>query len=607
MAFFGGSTGVIYRQFSITIVSAMVLSVLVALILTPGAVRHAAEARRPGQARRQRAARPVLPLVQRPLRRAARDATSAACGRTIARQAARACGLRRHRRGHGAAVLRLPTGFLPDEDQGAVFTLVSCPSGATLPRTDARCEDGRELFPDEKEKDNVDASSPSAASPSPARARTPGIAFVQLKPWDERQGEENTSRRSPTARPARCRQYRDAHDLRPHPAGRARARQRHRLRPAAGRHRRRRPRRAHGGAQPAARHGGAGQALVGSAPDQPRGPPQLKVDVDQDKAGALGSRHRPRSTRPLSAAWADLRQRFHRPRPGQARLRPGRRALPPAPEDLRDWYVRGADGQMAPFSAFSTLTWANAPVAAVTATTALPALKIQGAAAPGVSSGDGDGGDGARSRASCRRASGSTGPASSYQERQSGGQAPALYALSLLVVFLCLAALYESWTVRSRCCWSSRSASSARCSAPAARARQRHLLPGRPAHDHGPAGEERDPDRRVRRRAHARRRELLEAAVEAARLRLRPILMTPRLHLRRAAAGDRHRRRRGQPERDRHGRSIGGMLTATFLAIFFVPVVLRLREALLPPGQGGSVPGRPVTKCGARPGRVTVG
>ena len=127
-----------------------------------------------------------------------------------------------------------------------------------------------------------------------------------------------------------------------------------------------------------------------------------------------------------------------------------------SPEDLGNWKVRTASGAMAPFSAFATTSWATAP-SGLTRFNGLPSYEFQGEAAPGHSSG------GAMDRMA--ELAGALGPGTdvmwsglSYQERLSSGQAPRLYAISLLVLFLCLGALYESWSIQSQCCWWCRSA-----------------------------------------------------------------------------------------------------------------------------------------------------
>jgi len=241
-----------------------------------------------------------------------------------------------------------------------------------------------------------------------------------------------------------------------------------------------------------------------------------------------------------------------------------------SPNDLKDWFVRSASGQMAPFSSFARTSWSNAP-AVLARFNGLPAYEIQGQAAPGKSSGDAM----ARIAELAARQPGTSVAWSglSYQERLAGGQAPLLYALSLLVVFLCLAALYESWSVPLAVLLVVPIGLLGAVLAVFARGLQNDVFfqvgllttMGISA---------KNAILIVEFAEHAERqgKSPLESAMEAARLRLRPILMTSFAFMFgvlplaiSSGAGARSRVAIGTTV-------LGGMLAATVLAIFYVPM-----------------------------------
>ena len=444
MAFFGGSTGVIYRQFSLTIVSAMALSVLVALILSPAL---AATILKPGDPLKHEG----NGLLARFFRwfndrfDRARNSHEKGVRKTIDRKW-RAAAV------YGAIVAvmalvfwRLPTGFMPDEDTGAVFTLTAGPSGATLPRTDKALAEVRNYFLT-KEKANVEGVFTVGGFSFAGQGQNAGIAFVPLKPWGERKGAENSSKAIADRATGALSQYRDALIISfiPPPAlelgnatgfdlqlvdtgdiGHAKLVE--------------------------ARNMMLGMAMqdkrvAGVRPVSLEDAPQLNVDVDQDKARALGL-DIGQINQTISTAWGGSYvndfidrgrvKRVYIQADEPYRLRP---------EDVQSLYVRGGDGQsMAPFTAFSTLKWANAPVQ-LSRYNGQPSLQVQGSPAPGVSSGDAMKAM-EEIQAKLPPGTGLQWTGLSYEEQQSSGQAPILYGLSLLIVFLCLAALYESWTI----------------------------------------------------------------------------------------------------------------------------------------------------------------
>ena len=444
MAFFGGSTGVIYRQFSLTIVSAMALSVMVALILTPAL---AATILKPGD-----------PLKHEGHGLSARFFnwfnSTFDRARVVHENGVRKTigGVKRSAVFYLAIVAvmafmfwQLPTGFLPDEDTGAVFTLVAGPPGATLPRTDAALDHTRRYFAANEAK-NIEGVFTVGGFSFAGQGQNAGIAFLPLKPWDERKGKENNSKSIADRATASLSQYRDALIISFIPPaalelGNATGFDLELVDTGNIGHEK----------LVQARNIMLGMALqdkriVGIRPVSLEDAPQLKVDVDQDKARALGLDNG-QINQTVSAAWGgsyinDFIDRGRVKRVYVQADEPYRQR----PEDISDLYVRGADGHsMAPFTAFSTLGWANAPVQ-LSRYNGLPSLELQGSPATGVSTGTAmKAMEDIQSKLPPGTALQWTGL--SYEEQQSSGQAPALYGLSILIVFLCLAALYESWTI----------------------------------------------------------------------------------------------------------------------------------------------------------------
>ena len=444
MAFFSGSTGVIYRQFSLTIVSAMVLSVMVALILTPAL---AATILPPGDPLKHEGSG----LSDRFFRwfnggfDRARLIHERGVRNTIG-------GVKRAAGVYvvifavmGLLFWRLPTGFLPDEDTGAVFTLVALPSGATLPQTDAALDYARNYF-EKNEAKNIEGVFTVGGFSFAGQGQNAGIAFLPLKPWDERGGKTSTSKSIADRASGALSQYRDALVISFIPPaalelGNATGFDLQLVDTGNIGHEK----------LVAARNQLLGMALqdkriVGVRPVSLEDAPQLNVDVDQDKARALGL-DIGQINQTISSAWGgsyinDFIDRGRVKRVYVQADEPYRQA----PEAVEDLYVRGADGKsMAPFTAFSTLKWTNAPVQ-LSRYNGLPSLELQGAPAPGTSTGT--------AMKAMEEMVAKLPPGTSlqwtglsYEEQQSSGQAPILYGLSLLIVFLCLAALYESWTI----------------------------------------------------------------------------------------------------------------------------------------------------------------
>jgi multidrug efflux pump len=444
MAFFGGSVGVIYRQFSITIVSAMSLSVLVALVLSPAIAANLL--RRPGEEAHGN-------WLDRSLARfgewfnarffQAADRYRDFIAKVIAnvRPAlvvyAIAC--------VALAVLfiRLPTSFLPVEDQGALQLQFTLPPGATQARTLEVAKKIEHYFLTE-EKQNIHGLFTVLGGNQGGSGQNAGRGFINLVPWDQRPGSENSAEAIAQRAMRHLGNMRDARFfvLNP-PAVRGLGQ-------------------ASGFTMELENTGGLSReafqdrldqvlsaarqdpVLTGVRENALKDNPTLKVNVDTAKAGALGlSQADVDST--LTAAWGGsyVGDFIDRGRVKRVFVQ-GDAPYRSSPEDLGDWFVRGSSGEIAPFSSFAQVSWSQAPTT-LTRFNGQPAFEVQGDAAPGKSTGE------AMQHISdiVAKLPGISADWSgiSYQERLSGGQAPLLYGISLVVIFLCLAALYESWIV----------------------------------------------------------------------------------------------------------------------------------------------------------------
>ena len=439
MAFFGGSTGVIYRQFSITVASAMALSVLVAIILTPALCATMLKPARPGHAPRrgffgwfnrtfERSATGYQRVVGRML---------VTTGRYLVVYALIAVAM-------GVLFVRLPTAYLPDEDQGILFAQIQLPAGATLERTQKVIRQVEHHFLEE-EKAAVESMFSIAGFSFGGRGQNVGIAFIRLKDWSLR--EDPSLHVAAVARRAMMAfsRIRDGLVFAFAPPAVVE------LGNATGFDLYLQDRAGLGHEQLlAARNrflelAAAHPALANVRPNGQDDTPEFRLEVDQAKAGALGLSQADINDT-LATAWggAYVNDFVDRGRIKKVYIQADApfRMLP---EDLDRWYVRNRNGEMVPFSAFSTGRWTYGPVR-LERYNGMPAVEILGQPAPGVSSGD--------AMAAVEEIAAQLPPGIgyewtglSYQERLSGAQAPALYAISLLVVFLCLAALYESWSI----------------------------------------------------------------------------------------------------------------------------------------------------------------
>ena len=438
MAFFGGSVGVIYRQFSVTIVSAMVLSVVVALVLTPALC---ASILRPSNAHAKQSG--FFGWFNRVFDRgttAYRDGTAwmlRRLGRFVLLFLLLTVGM-------GLLFVELPSSFLPQEDQGILIASVQLPVGATEERTSAIMDKVVDHFLTQ-EKDAVEGVFSTLGFSFSGAGQNVGIAFIRLKPFDERPSAD-LSAQAVAGRAMRAfSQLKDARVFALAPpaiqgmgnsngfdfylqdingAGHERLMQvRNQL------------------------LGAAAQSplLANTRPNGQEDEPQYHIDINQEKASALGLSFADINTT-LSTAWgSDYVNDFI----DRGRVKPvylqADADFRMQPEDVNRWYVRNGDGGMVPFSSFASGRWAfDSP--RLERYNGSSAMEIQGEAAQGVSSGD------AMNEINRLVAQLPSGFAHQWtglsaQEELSGSQAGPLYAISVLVVFLCLAALYESWSV----------------------------------------------------------------------------------------------------------------------------------------------------------------
>jgi multidrug efflux pump len=441
MAFLGGSTGVIYRQFSATIVAAMLLSVFVAIVLTPALC---ATMLKPVARGDHGSTRGFFGWFNRFFQRGSRryervvGSVLARAGRVMAIYAALAVVM-------VVLFLRLPTAFLPDEDQGILFSLIQAPVGATQERTMGAIEQVERHFLSDAESESVRSLFTVQGFSFGGGGQNTGIAFVKLEDWEERTAPEQSIGAVAGRAMGAFSQIKDAvvYAFPPPPLPE--------LGTSSGFDFYLQDLRAQGHeALIAVRNQLLGMAaesplLVGVRPNGQEDTPELRIDVDTEKAGALGLAMAD-VNETLALGWGgryidDFIDRGHVKRVYLQADAPFRMV----PEDFLDWYVRNREGDMVPFAAFATTRW-DYGSPRLERYDGIPAVQIVGQAAPGVSSGDAMD-ELERLMARQPPGFGLEWTGQSYEERAAGAQTPLLYSLSLLVVFLCLAALYESWSV----------------------------------------------------------------------------------------------------------------------------------------------------------------
>ncbi|AWU97803.1 efflux RND transporter permease subunit [Azospirillum ramasamyi] len=440
MAFFGGSAGAIYRQFALTIVSAMALSVVVALVLTPALCATMLKQVPAGHGHARKG---FFGLFNRGF-----DASSRVYVRGVRGAVNR---LGRYfvaylliLGGLGYLFLQMPSSFLPTEDRGQLFVLWSAPPNASAERTAETAKAVTSYFL-EKEKDSVEGLFTIVGFNFSGRGQNAGMAFVRLKDWSERESPALKPQAIAGRAMGALSQLKDAvvfAFLPPSVPGLGNAT---------------------GFDLQLVDRGGLGHdrlmqarnqllgmaaqnpKLVGVRPNGLEDTPQFKLDIDREKASALGLSLSDINTT-LSVAWGSsyVNDFIDQGRVKKVYLQadaPYRMQ----PSDIDRWYVRNSSNQMVPFSAFTTAQWVYGSPK-LERYNGSSSLNIQGSAAPGISSGEAM----AEMEAMMQKLPPGIGyewTGLSFEERLSGSQAPVLYALSMLIVFLCLAALYESWSV----------------------------------------------------------------------------------------------------------------------------------------------------------------
>ena len=567
MAFFGGSTGVIYRQFSITIVSAMVLSILVAMILTPALC---ATLLKPIDRGHELTQRGFFGWFNRTFERGSHH-YQGGVNHMLSRP-------KRYMLIYAAllilvvgAFLKIPVGFLPDEDQGTLFALIQLPPGATAARTnDALKQVEQHFLVDEKEA--VAGIFTVSGFSFAGNGQNTGLAFIKLRPWDERR-DESLSVNSVTARAwAYFAKVRDAQiipfappavselgnatgfDLmlqdRANLGHEALMKARNQLLEILSKD----PR------------------LVAVRANGQEDAPEFRLDIDHHKAGTLGlSMSDINDT--FSTAWGStyVNDFLDQGRVKKVMLQ-GDAQFRMLPKDIGRWYVRNSAGTMVPFTAFATAHWASGSPK-LERYNGSPSVEILGMAMPGKASSGEALAIVEEAMAQLPAGFGYEWTGLSLQEKASTGRTGLLYGLSILIVFLCLAALYESWAiplsvilvvplgvlgalVGAILTWKMNDVYF-----------QVGLLT-----TIGLASKNAILIVEFAKEIHEQGKGLIEAALEAVRMRLRPILMTslafilgvlPMVLGSGAGAGAQHALGTAV---------IGGMLSGTLLAIFFVPV-----------------------------------
>ncbi len=575
MAFFGGTTGAIYRQFSLTIVSSMVLSVLVALILTPA----------------------LCATLLKPIAQGHHDSKRGFFGwfnRSFERNS------RRYERGVGMVLqrslrfmliyvlliaglawlfIKLPTSFLPVEDRGVFTVQVQLPVGATQQQTLKVVEKVERYFLTQEKEDVLSVFATVGAGPG-GNGQNVARLFVRLADWDARSADGSADAVIERA----TRAFREINEARviasspPAISGLGNSA---------------------GFDMELQDHAGLGHTalmkardqlleLAGQQPDLARvrhngldDSPQLQIDIDQHKAQALGvSVDDINDT--LKTAWGStyVNDFVDRGRVKKVYVQSAARYRM-LPEDIYRWYVRNNAGGMVPFSAFATTHWTYGSPR-LERYNGYAALEIVGEAAAGISTGTAmDTME--RLVRQLPTGFGLEWTGMSYQERLSGSQAPALYAISLLVVFLCLAALYESWSIPFSVMLVVPLGVIGAVAATWLRGLENDVyfqvglltIIGLSAKNAILIVE-------FANELHQKGRDLTEATLEASRMRLRPILMTslafifgvlPMAISQGAGSGSQHAVGTGV---------MGGMITATVLAIFFVPLFFVLVRRRFP-------------------------
>lgn len=566
MAFFGGSTGVIYRQFSITIVSAMALSVLVALIFTPAlcsTLLKPIDHEKHGQPKRgffgwfnRTFDRSVL-SYERGVGNMIKHKIPAYIVYVLI-----VCGTI-------WMFTRIPSAFLPEEDQGVIFAQVQTPPGSSAERTQTVIDNMRKYLLEE-ESGAVNSVFTVNGFNFAGRGQSSGLAFIMLKPWGDRDASNSVFELAKRAQ-QHFFGFRDAMTFAVVPPAVLELGN------------------ATGFDVYLQDQGGVGHAklmearnqllgmaaqskiLAGVRPNGLNDEPQYQLVIDDERAQALGvSLSDINTTLSIAMGGNYVNDFIDRGRVKKVYVQ-GDASARMKPEDLKKWYVRNTAGEMVPFASFASGEWVfGSPK--LSRYNGVPAEEILGTPAPGYSTGDAM----AEVEQLAKKLPAGVGlswTGLSYEERLSGSQAPALYALSILIVFLCLAALYESWSIPIAVLLVIPLGVIGALIATNLRGLsndvffQVGLLV-----TVGLAAKNAILIVEFAKELHEQGKGIVEATIEACRMRLRPIVMTsmafilgvvPLAISSGAGAGSQHSIGTGV---------IGGMITAVILAIFWVPL-----------------------------------
>ncbi|SIT47619.1 multidrug efflux system protein [Paraburkholderia piptadeniae] len=441
VAFSGGSVGAIYRQFSLTIVAAMVLSVLVALILTPALCATILKPIPQGHHEEKKG---FFGWFNRTFDRS-RDKYHSGVHHVIRRSGRWLIIYLAVIAAVGLLFVKLPKSFLPDEDQGTLFVLVRTPAGSTQETTAHTLSDISDYLLND-EKSIVESTFAVNGFSFAGRAQNSGIVFIRLRDYAVRQRSDQKAQALVARLSARFAPYKTALIIPVNPPSIPE------LGTASGFDFELEDRAGVGhDVLMAARNqlleiAAKDPALARVRPNGLNDTPQLKVDIDREKALSLGVT--PAAIdQTFSIAWAS--QYVNNFLDTDNRIKKvyvqGDAPFRMSPDDLNVWYVRNASGGMVPFSAFATGQWTYGSPK-LERYNGVSAVEIQGAAAPGKSTGQALGAM-EKIAAQLPVGIGFEWTGLSLQEIESGSQAPVLYGISILVVFLCLAALYESWSI----------------------------------------------------------------------------------------------------------------------------------------------------------------
>lgn len=567
MAFFGGAAGAIYRQFSLTIVSAMALSVLIAFILTPSLCATILTPVKKGQIDHKGG---FFGWFNRTFN-ASRDSYQSGIGYIAKRSFRFVMVYVVLLGGLGYLFMQLPTSFLPNEDQGNMFMMVSAPAGSSAERTLESVKEVEDYFL-QVEKENVAHLFTVVGFSFAGSSQNAAFGFVALNDWSERPRPDQSVFALSGRAMGAFSKIKDAFVFAFFPPpiqalGNASGFNFQLLDRSNKGHE----------ALMKARGQLLGMAaknpkLVGVRPNGLSDEPQYKINVDHEKATTLGLSISD-INKTLQTAWGSayvndfldngrIKKVFMQ---ADADFRM-------TPDDVDRWYVRNKDGQMVPFGSFSSASWTyGSPKLERFNGTA--SVNIQGSAAPGVSSGEAM----AQMEAMVKQLPEGYDFAwagISYEEKASGSQTSMLYALSLLVVFLSLAALYESWTIPFAVILAVPVGIIGAVSASTLSGLNNDIyFQVALLTTIGLSAKNAILIVEFAKTLHEEGHELVEAMLIAAKMRFRPILMTS-LAFMLGVAPLAISTGAGSAARNAIGIAvIGGMMTATFLAIFFVPML----------------------------------